>query len=64
MVVEFVVECPSCDGEASAGNTLFTTYEEGKPLQIDLGLSASQMTFTCNDCGERCYSGDFEVSTD
>ena len=64
MLIEFVVECPECGGIASAGNTLFTDYEPGKPLRIDLEMSATQMTFTCEDCGERCYSGDYDVFGD
>lgn len=64
MLVEFVVDCPTCDGVASAGNTLFTDHEPGRPLRIGLELAASQMTFTCEDCGARCYSGDYDVLTE
>jgi hypothetical protein len=64
--VEFVVDCPVCGEPATAGTTLFTDYEPGQPLRIDLGMAASQETFTCTgpDCGAQCYSGDFEVFTD
>lgn len=64
MLVQFVVDCPSCEGVASSGITLFTDYEEGQPLQVDVQMSAGQTTFTCADCGTRCYSGDFDVYTD
>lgn len=63
MIIEFVVDCPECGEPASAGNTLFADYEEGKPLRIDLELSAAQLKFTCTDdeCGHECFSGDYEV---
>lgn len=64
--IEFVVDCPKCGEPASNGVGLFTDWEPGKPLRIDLETAASQETFTCTDadCGARCYSGDFEVFTD
>ncbi len=66
LLLEFVVDCPKCGEPASAGNTLFTDYEPGKPLRIDVEMAAAQMTFTCTDgeCGTTCYSGDYDVYTD
>lgn len=66
MLIEFTVDCPTCGSTASAGNTLFTDYEEGKPLAVDLGMAVSQMKFVCtdDDCGAECYSGDYEVFSD
>lgn len=66
MIIEFVVDCPECGQPATAGNTLFTDYEEGRPLRIDLELSAAQLKFACTDedCGAECYSGDYEVFSD
>jgi hypothetical protein len=66
MIIEFTVDCPVCGEVASAGNTLFTDYEEGKPLRVDLELAAAQMKFFCEneDCGAECYSGDYEVFSD
>lgn len=65
MMIEFVVDCPECGEVASAGNTLFTDYEPGQVLRIDLELAAGQMEFTCTniECGVRCGSGDYEVFT-
>lgn len=66
MLIEFTVDCPECGGTATADNTLFTDYEAGKKLRIDLELSAAQLKFVCEDesCGAECYSGDYEVFTD
>jgi hypothetical protein len=60
-IVEFTVDCPQCDGTATAGSTLFLDHEPGTPLRINLALSASQLSFTCEQCGAHCYSGDFDV---
>lgn len=66
MLIEFTVECPKCGETASAGTTLFTDYEEGEPLRIDLEMSAAQLMFVCedDDCGAKCASGDYEVFVD
>jgi hypothetical protein len=63
LLVEFTVDCPKCGEPASSGNTLFSDYEPGRPLQVDLELTGSQMEFTCadEDCGVRCGTGDIEV---
>lgn len=65
MLIEFVVDCPECGETATAGNTLFTDCEPGKPLRIDLEMDAAQLEFYCtnDDCGVRCGSGDYEVFT-
>jgi hypothetical protein len=66
MLIEFTVDCPECDGTATAGVTMFTDHEPGKPLRIDLEMAAAQLKFVCedDDCGAQCFSGDYEVFTD
>lgn len=62
--VEFVVDCPKCGEQASAGVTLFTDWVPAAPLIVDLEMAAAQMTFTCDGCGNECYTGDYDVYAD
>lgn len=62
--VEFVVDCPKCGEQASAGVTLFTDWVPGESLVIDLEMAAAQTTFTCDGCGNECYSGDYDLDYD
>jgi hypothetical protein len=51
------LECPNC-GEGMYLSLRTGIEHNGLPV-IDLGMSASQVTFTC-ECGTRVFTSDFE----
>ena len=58
-VVVFTYDCQHCDGEATDGGTLHLGVD-GR-LALDLEMCASQLTFTCQECGHRYVTGDIEI---
>lgn len=61
-VIKFTVECQrdDCDGTASS-ETLFLDANPPEPIEIDLEMSTTQLTLTCETCGYKHYTGDIEV---
>lgn len=52
------VEC-DCGGEMEAVVGDLSAAADG-PIRINIDHAVSQTSFTCNDCGDTVYTGDFE----
>lgn len=64
IAITYRVDCPCCGGDAVRHVTDLTNPQEDGSIEIDLEMSASQTTFTCEDCRCESFIGDLDIEHD